>query len=99
MRLEPRVSSFYKTFSCSTSGIFTIRYMYGNDNDDDEQPHVFFITFTFSIAVVFGLVAQDEWKSATNTLDLCKTFFTNPFSDRFPFSDLYCQLAIIIIHF
>ena len=36
----------------------------------------------------FGLVAPDEWKS-TNVLDLCQTFFTNPFSDRFPYSNLY----------
>ena len=36
----------------------------------------------------FGPVARDEWKS-TNVLDLCQTFFTNPFSDHFPYSNLY----------
>ena len=36
----------------------------------------------------FGAVAPDEWKS-TNVLDLCQIFFTNPFSDRFPYSNLY----------
>jgi hypothetical protein len=36
----------------------------------------------------FGPVAREEWKS-TNVLDLCNTFFTNPFSDRFPYSNLY----------
>jgi hypothetical protein len=33
-------------------------------------------------------ILRDEWKS-TNVLDLCQTFFTNPFSDRFPYSNLY----------
>jgi len=32
--------------------------------------------------------ARDEWKS-TNVLDLCQTFFANPFSDRFPYSNLF----------
>ena len=36
----------------------------------------------------FGPVARDDWKSM-NVLDLCNTFFTNPFSDRFPYSNLY----------
>lgn len=36
----------------------------------------------------FGPVAREDWKS-TNVLDLCQTFFTNPFSDRFPYSNLY----------
>ena len=36
----------------------------------------------------FGPVTRDEWKS-TNVLDLCQTFYTNPFSDRFPYSNLY----------
>ena len=36
----------------------------------------------------FGPVARDEWKS-TNVLDLCQTFFTNFFFNRFPYSNLY----------
>ena len=36
----------------------------------------------------FGPIAPHEWKS-NNVLDLCHTFFTNPFSDRFPYSNLY----------
>ena len=36
----------------------------------------------------FGVVAQDEWKS-TNLLNLCQIFSTNPFSDHFPYSNLY----------
>ena len=36
----------------------------------------------------FGAVAQDEWKS-TNVLNLCQIFSTNPFSDHFPYSNLY----------
>ena len=36
----------------------------------------------------FGPVAKDEWKSS-NVLDLCQTFFTNPFSDHFSYSNLY----------
>jgi hypothetical protein len=40
----------------------------------------------------FGPIAPHEWKS-NNVLDLCHTFFTNPFSDCFPYSNLYCIVS------
>jgi hypothetical protein len=35
----------------------------------------------------FGPIAPQEWKSS-NVLDLCETFYVNPFSDRFSYSNI-----------